>query len=388
MFRKIFINVLFENKKILIAFSSILVILFVYIGVQVMFATSQLTQLAMPDIEITGKLDSDGLLRYKLYNDQSGLSSKLKELYNKDYNIYPVVSRNILSNQSTTMSFKVNYWIYGVENNFFDDQLKGYIKDGRMPKPGEKETLIGNYAAHYYKVKVGDKIKIPVTLKKDYEKSDISTYTVSGILDDNIDYFKGAIFISRDTYESINSNKTVENLVLIYSKKSIDSKEYEKIYNSFIGLKADYNIGQINANFYQKDTSKRNVIINIIFVLFMSVIIVFLLLSYLMKGITKKIGLLKALGISDSYIIKTFLGGLSVTVVFATLLSIISGYIVKTYINKKISEFLEFSVSYYSINKYVILFTLAMSLLMFIVIFVIIKLKSSRISPRDAMLKS
>ena len=387
MYKKIFINIFFEKKRILVAFVSIFTLLLLYSGVQLIFLTQQSAQVAIPDFQINGRVGDDGVFYYHMYNDMDGLSDDVKKLVGNDMRIYGVTVRNLLTMEDAKTFQKIYYMVYGVEDAFFSNEFENCLKSGKLPKPGEKEAVIGSYAARYFKVNVGDKLDVGVTLNKEIKDSDSMQYVVSGILNDNIEYFKGGIFISKETFEKNNNTEVKENLLLSYFKDSNSIKTYDRINKDLMDLNQKYKFGSISVNYEQKYNIKKNIIITIVSVLCISSVILFLLISYLLKGITKKIGLLKALGISDGYITKTFVGGLALIILISTVFAVIGVNVAKILLNQSVSSFLGYQVEQFFVSQYIYLLLLSLGLALFIMVYLMIKLTSSRISPRDAMLK-
>jgi ABC-type lipoprotein release transport system permease subunit len=389
MFKKIFVDVFFEKKIILISFILIFIILLFYTGIQTVLLASQYSkQLISPDVQMSGSARADGVLDFKLYNDMTGLSSSMRTSAKDEMNVYGVTCRNILTAQDEKTLDITFYWIYGVDDLFFDKELKSCLKDGRMPQKGAKEVVIGSYAARFYKVNLNDKINIPVTLNSTYSKEDISQYRVVGILDDNISYFRGATFISKDTYKKLNPNVAFdENVLLIYFKNSNGYKHYEKILSTSKDLFEKYNIKGYQANYLEKNNTKLNLIISYSFIWIVGFIILYLLLSYILKGITKKIGLLKALGISDKYITKVFIGGIGACLMLSLGVAILGIIIVSQTLNYNLSKFYGFKVKIYTVKPFIYFLLIGLSIIIFLIIYLITKVKSSKISPRDAMLK-
>lgn len=382
MLGKLFINVFFEKKKFLVLFMLVLFSVVVFLSFQIMMISNQYEQVAMPDIEVTGRIDDDGVFRYKMYNDISGFSDEVKSLTEGKAKVYGTICRNILTQND--LFNKISYVILGVDEQFLSEELSQYIKEGRLPQKGKKEAVIGSLAARYYKVKVGDRLNIHVSLKKQIEDEDKSSCIVSGILSDNVDYFKGAIFISKETYSSDITSQE-ENLSFLYVK---DGNEYDEVFKACDSMTKKQKIGTIRSNFTQKSSLMKAIVTNTAMILAICLLIVFLILSLLMKGIKKKIGLLKALGISDQKIIHSFAGGLGISSGAAVMAGMAGSFLLKNLLNSSISNYLGYKVEQYKLNAYVFLCILALETVILATVFVSIYLLSRRVSPRDAMLKN
>lgn len=85
---------------------------------------------------------------------------------------------------------------------------------------------------------------------------------------------------------------------------------YENMYLEMNNISKNYNVPEGKLHCKQKEYSNTSVILNVALIVFMSVVMLTAVISYLMKGITPKVGLMKATGISSSYIIRTFLTGI------------------------------------------------------------------------------
>ena len=386
MHKKLFINVFFEKRKVLVGFIVIFTLLLLYFGIQLIFFGQQSAQVAIPDFQISGGLGDDGVYYYRMYNDMDGLSDDVKKLVGNDMRIYGVTARNLLTMEDAKTFQKIYYLVYGVEDSFFNTEFGNCLKAGSLPRPGEKEALIGSYAARHFKIDVGDRIDIPITLYKEIIENDSRQYVVSGVLNDNVEYFKGGIFISKDTFEKDNNTAVQENFLISYFKDSKSKKTYERIAGDLMNLHDQYKFGLIKVNYEEKYNAKNNLLIAIVSVLFTSLVILFLLISYLMKGITKKIGLLKALGISDRCITKTFVGGLGLSILLSTVIAVIGINIAKSLLNRIVSNFLGYQVEQFFVSPYMYLLLLALGFVLFIMVYAMIKFTSSRIAPRDAML--
>ena len=386
MFRKIFINVFFEKKRILISIMTIITALLSYVGIQVAYYSNKASILSSPDFVVYGQGDIYGSKGYELFNETYGLRNDTKEVLGNDIKVYDMVVRNIVTKSCSGFFQKIDYWIYGLDDSFFNDIIKKELKEGRLPDKNKNEAVIGSYAANYFKLKVGDKIKIPITLNKDMNEKDNEKYIVTGIINENADFFKSGIFISKNTFEKENG-MVKENAVIGYFKEASSINKYKVSYSKLNELFKKYNIGTISENFHNKMDIKRNIIFNIFSVFLVITVILSLIILYLMKGIKKKIGLLKALGVSDKYILKVFIGGLAIVLIVSTILSTIITLLATIYINKSISSFLGFNIHLISVNSIVLEVEAAIMAIQIVIIYILIKIISSRISPIDSMTK-
>ncbi|GKX32155.1 hypothetical protein SH1V18_46350 [Vallitalea longa] len=381
---KLFSNVLFENKKILVTFILLLILTLTFISIRIISLTNDLEENSMPDIIVKGKMDEDGKLRYKYYNDMPTVSRQLTESLDDDIKVYGITTRSMATMKDSLTNSKIEYTIYGVDKRFMEEKLSHKISQGGLPQSEELEAVMGSYARNFYKVNVDERINHPITLNTDWIEKDINNYTLSGVLDENMKFFKGGIFLSRDTYEKL-YNKVEENLVFIYVN---GEKDYNNALDMIYQLKRkDNNIGDVIMNFHYKVMARRKATISCILIGIVALVLVLVMIAYLMKGLTKKIGILKSLGISNQYILAVFIGGLCLTYFISYLLSIVFTYVITILLNINMSNFLGYQVKEYEMNNYSllvgILFVLACSLVSYINIY----RYNSKISPKKAMMK-
>ncbi|WP_113671417.1 ABC transporter permease [Vallitalea guaymasensis] len=387
MSKKIFMDIYFEKKRFLIIFFVFLVLLLTYGGVQYQIIKQQTKSVLTPDINLKGKSSQDGVFHYWLYHDVDGLSDALKELYGKDMSVYKTITRNLYYIDDRLTFQSIYYVITGVEDKFFQQELKNSVAKGRLPRSGEKEVVIGPYSAKEYNLGIGDLVNLSVTLEKDIADVEPNQYKVVGILDDNVEQFKSSIMLSIDTYETLNDTKVIENEVLVYFKNNDSINIYKDTISEFTNMIGEYNVGSTSSNFRSNNNKHRNIIINIFMMLVSNFIIVFLLISYLMKGLSKKIGLLKALGLSNRYINKIFVGGLSIVVGGVFVISILLVSLILNAMNSSATSFLGYEMNIYSMDTGVIIYMAGLCLFIIIIKYVLIKLKTYRIYPMEAMVK-
>ncbi|WP_163192190.1 ABC transporter permease [Clostridium thermarum] len=379
---KIFTRVFFGRKKFLILFFMVFSLAVLFINIQIMLTTNQSEQVATPDLTVSGRIDDDGIFRYKMYNDLPGFNEDLKEqVGEEEAAVYGLVCRNLMIKNNAFN--RIAYSIFGVQDSFFSTVLSKYIDKGRLPEQGKKEIVLGSLAAKFYELSVGDKFNFPISLNKEIEMDNKTEYVVSGILSDNVEYFKGGVFISKETFES-EYNKVDENMSLIYVS---DRTSYDKVEKALQEISSQYGVGSIESFYSSNRSLKQSLILNITTMIAISLTFVLILLAFLLKGISKKIGLLKSLGILDTYIIKIFSIGIGIVSVLSTIIGLTGTYLLMGVLNRSVSDFLGYNVEKYKINNYVYMSSASLCILIFMAVFITIAVVSRRISPRDAMLK-
>lgn len=341
----------------------------------------------LPDLDLYGRIDQDGKFRYKMYNPITGASEFVEDKLVGNNMIYESVCRNISTEEYDNLLFAIKYRIFGLEREYLDKVISDHLKEGRMPEHGKNEVIIGSYAQLYYDASVGDYLDIPITLKDDFEEEDFSAYKVVGILKDTIDYFKGDVLIDKNTFFE-KQGEVEENFIMIYldSRNAIESIEILQEERNH--MYKEYGVDQINTFFSQKVGSNYSNIINTIVASLIGTAMIALLLLYVMKGLSKKIGTLKSLGIPTKKIIWSIGGGLATLVGMASVISFLLSYASKNYMNNNIEQRLGYKMELYTISSDVLLSVLLVDLMLLINVIIVITIICKFISPRNAMLKS
>lgn len=382
MRRKIFINIFFEKRNALTVYIAIITLFTMFLGVQTIFLGNQLEKSNFPDMEIYGAPDEDGVMRFKLYNDIGDVPQILEDETNGGVRFQSVIIRNLL-----TVSDNFNQVQYRVIGMLDSDiaLFSKYMKSGQIPQADRKEVLLGSYAARYFGVDVGDRLDLKLTLSKDNMDEPEGEYVVSGILNDNQQYYKGSIIISKETWQKENM-QVKDNMLYLY----MNSEDGYKNVLSAIESLDDQNARLINiANNYSATNSAKSSIMNsIVVICAISLIVIALLFFFLMRGMGKKIGLLKALGLPEKKITQILCGGLLIITIIAVVVSLTCEFGVVTYMNAQATKFYGFKVKEYSVNKYAILAVLSLNIINMMAASITVTWFGKKISPRDAMLKA
>lgn len=293
-------------------------------------------------------------MRYRLFQGIGSVSDILEEKLKGDADVQPVTVRNLL-----TVSHdldKIEYRVYGMHSDDING-LSKCLKEGKIPSDRKKEVLLGSYASRYYQAGVGDKLNIGITLEKENDNVQEGMYVVSGILSDNADYFKGAVILSKEDWCEQNG-EIEDNAVFIYLNNYFGNSEARKSFSQSVGV-----------------------------ICIVSMIVIVMLFFFLMRGMVKKIGLLKALGLPEKNIITIFCGGLFAITMFAVGLSLIYEYTFVLYMNYKANEFYGYPVREYSLNGYSVSSIVALNLINMLTAAVTIIWLNKKVSLRGAMLK-
>lgn len=381
MNKKIFINIFFEKRNILFLYLSILTLFTMFLGIQIIFLGKQLETSTYPAMSLHGALDEDGIFRYKLFNDIGDIPEILKKEIVSGVKFQAGVQRNLL-----TMNDNFNQIQYRIWGMTEDDiiSLGKNLKSGRIPTSGEKELLIGSYAARYFGIDIGDKFNIKVSLYSDNAHENEGEYIVSGIMSDNLEFFKGSVILSKETWE-LENEKVKDNVLFLYIDNDAAYKHTMDVINGLDD--AVSRLISISDNYSGTSSMRKSIINSIIVICVISLIIIILLFFFLMKGMTKKIGLLKALGLPEKNITQIFCGGLMIITLIAVTISLASAYALVFYMNAQASEFYGFAVEEYNVSYYVLIAIFTLNIVNMLAAAITVTWFGKKISPRDAMLK-
>jgi len=292
---------------------------------------------------------------------------------------------------------RIMYNLRGIEEEFLEDKLKDLIVKGRLAKSNEQEVIIGKYLSSSLDLKVGDVIgnrqftigglsgvSIPITLNNRIDDDAFKDYRVVGILDEDVAFLNYSIILP---YKAEDSNIVANsNIIYFNNSKGIDiyKKFIEKLDSGEINIK----IGSVKENYVSKKNANFQMILNSFMGVLIGLVFVYLMVSYLMKGIGKKLGILKALGIEDRTIIKIFIGGFGLIELVAFSMNLIVLNIVSRKYNAQFSEFIGFKVQKYSVTPSIIMLQMGLALVIFLGLFTIVKFKITKVSPKRCILKS
>lgn len=381
---KLFVSILFSKKSILVLYIMVIIFLLTFLNFRLIDSYNTMQQADMPDIVVKGKMDADGELKYKYYNDISDLADQLKSKLNGDIKIYSIVARSMMTERDPLTNNFIEYTIYGVSNEYLQNVLNKNIQNGSALENGGQQLLMGSYAKNYYDLKIGDKVNQPITLKKDWLQEDIGLYQLSGELSNQMSYFKGGIFLSREDFEE-KYGKLNDNMIFIYVN---DKNKYNEALDLLQNIKMnDDSIGTINMNYYEKHSIIKNTILNCVSIGILSIIIILLLVSYLMKGSSKKIGILKALGMPNKILVSVFNGGMMIVLFLSMFLAFFTTEVLAMIYNSYLSNFYGFRVKEFTFNFYCILADLILIFICFGALLMRVYRLTMKTSPKAAMQK-
>lgn len=304
----------------------------------------------IPDIEIMGNQysDSDGLGEF------NKLAAQLDEMKNSNTQIYHIFTKNLYTFSSPF--YEVSFQSYAVEKAFFK-QFANRLEQGTIPKQGKQEVLLGYNAALYYQLEVGDLIneKMPFDIGTDKEN-----YIVSGILGKEYGYFRNGFYLLKENYQVLN-RMPKDNMIMIYTS---NGKDYKEMTDVIYELKSKDNVLTYVDNYKAKASEKNKPLKDFALVIAECLLFLDLLYLFMSRGLEKKVGIIKALGIPDRKVLIISGTGFAVLIIFALIMI--------------------FGLSLTLLNirsDLLFLLTLAIGIAAFLILFIQITLKYKRITP-------
>lgn len=313
----------------------------------------------------------------KTFDDAGDMYQEIDGLYqffitmdtNKDFSIYPVVSKYGATIDVSSFTNEI------VEiHEFTDEYMLKYMKnsmiEGRLPS-NSNEIVIGKYLKKYYQLNVGDELG-----NHNINLGNQISYKIVGILaEDTYNYS-----IIRQYNTGAKPNK-----MLIYFNHTQSKDTYKEISTLAAENGLNFLIGSQADRFIWKESDR-------IFRMFMEILLAMIFFAslmfvvmYLIKGTSRKIGILKALGIKDNVIISIYANGLFILFSISLLFSIGVANIIYYIMNNSISNLYGFKIRIYHYTWHIFIIQLIFMLVSYMIIYVFIKLRTLRISPKDCM---
>lgn len=317
MGNKIFTAILFHNKKLVLLYFLLLFASIYLILVQMDTYQKMPDTIEIPDIEIIGNTWKNEEFPYEEYEGINDALRQLKVINNENIITYTMRAQNIFTFSSPF--YHVSYCLYGVEDKFFE-LLYANVTGGRTPSEEEREVLIGSNAAVHYNLKTGDLIDFAL-LEQTEGFQGSGKYIVSGILSGEDTYYSNGFYVMEKTLQYSQAGAE-NNMAYLYVS---DKRAYKELKEHIMDMKSENVIGDYHDNYKRKGNERRKAFRNIVLTAFISFLVLVSLLLYIIKGMTQRAGILKALGIPDWYVIGIFGTGFGMFISGVCLFNIILG---------------------------------------------------------------
>lgn len=386
MYRNIFVREFMGTKLRMARLSVIMIMVYVLLSISLSLFLDNKAMNNVADVELRGTNKSSEIT-YEMYNDIDPIFNFFTEMDdNNDFNIYPVISRTLVTMQVSPLK-KVDLTIQAYEDKYLKDHLINKLIEGRLPE-NSKEIIIGGYFQKHYDLKVGDLLGSTVLQGTSglsmlfnislYDNNTFEDYKIVGVISDDDLNFS----IVRQYDGNIKPNR-----MFIYFNNNHSYKKYTEIAELAAEQGLNSLIGGQKDNYIIKKNASLNYIMTTVYISLLFITILMFTIMYIMKGTNRKIGILKALGIQDKVIIKIFANGFYILLTFSMLISVIIVNIIFYFMNKSINNFYGFDVNTYQYSWNIIITKIIYSLICYVMILVLIKLRTLMVTPKECITK-
>jgi len=368
----------FAGNKIrfIMAVISIAILIASYLYLNIASGVTR-TDLAVPDLMYTTKVIDEYKWVY-LEDFTPQFVDQFQKLSAGKAEVVPVTQRFMLNIMNALGNYR--FQLMGIPQQYMDRQLKRLLITGRIPEPGEPGLILGTTAANTLQLAVGDTF---TTSLADAPDSDPVTFTVLGILNpDAHEYFDRTVFIVSETYTEITRKTILPNTLFIFLKDGVKPEVIGVLPNQIVGNPT------ITATALKGDDFRRliQLVSNIALILLCS-LSMYQSFQVILNNSTRRIGLLKAMGMSDFNVLAIFVQGVLGIFALSFLLGNILNWIICYLLNEKVGEMLATSVQIYKVNGSAILSLLGMLFFALVIIIVGILYKTRRVPPRRVLLE-
>lgn len=389
---KVFRKELIQSRWQIMLLFLVLTFMFAILGLTIINNSKSSTQLKGPDIEVYGKLTNP--VGYEYYKR---LDINLKNVEeSNDFKIYPLVLRNLISVQDEITLMKIEYTVIGCTMDFIEEQLNQFIERGDVPDIGSKEVLIGKNIAAFYYLDVGDTfdsslmakppyeyIGLSASIAENFKDIDTTEWKVSGVLNSNNLQYDCSLFVPNQ----VEDIKRLSNKVNIFFKGTQSENSYTTLIDTIKSNGEDL-IGNIKENYFTKLQQDKETRMLIAVVSINIALLIYIILLYIFKADTRKIGILSALGLRNSTIVKYYVYLFTQIEAASLLLSMVIIVFYVYYQNNNLVNMLGVSEPLYVLNLGVIAFLLILALIFLIILIIFTYVKVINCKVRNAMLNT
>lgn len=386
MKRRIFIKE-FLGKKSTTVF---LILAFLSINIILAFITNSLLNqfdgAKRPDVVVYGKANQE-MVYMNIANE---IDYFLENDTNNYFHIFPCKAVQCLEVTQSPMK-KANIEINAFKSDYLKKHVQSMLSEGRLPEK-DNEVLAGNYFLNYFSLKNGDNIGTEVLFDNRGEPTMLLNLDIGNPEVEFMDFkeFKVVGVVKNPTYQ-FTVIRTFEkdyqpNKMLIYfnnGKASLekfkelrDDLEIDIPSNNFGSYSIQYNEGE-----------NLSLIVSFSVQLLVFLIISMLIILYITKGMKKKIGILKSLGIKDKSVINLIAKNFLIFIVVIDFIALGITNVLFTLLNKSIDDFYGFQVNTFAITRDVLLVNIVFNVLLSIIIFVSVKVRTTKSTPKESMLR-
>lgn len=386
MYRSIFVREFMGTKLRMVRLVIIMIMVYVLLSVSSSLFMNNKAMKDVADVELRGTNKSSEIT-YEMYKDIEPVYNFFTGMdANNDLDIYPVISRTLVTVQASPLK-KVDLNIQAYEKDYFVRHLESKLIEGKLPE-NNKEIIIGGYFQKFFELNVGDLLGRTLLQGPNdlnmifnislYDNDTYEDYKIVGIIaDEDLNFSIVRLYDS-----NIEPNR-----MLIYFNNDKSYEKYAEIAEEAAKQGLSSLIGGQKDNYIVKKNARMNYILTAVFISLIFITILMFTIMYIMKGTNRKIGILKALGIQDKVIVKIFANGFYVLLTFSMIISVVIVNIIYYFMNKSINSFYGFDINTYQYSLNVIALKIIYSLICYIMIYVLIKLRTLMVTPKECITK-
>lgn len=387
----LFSKEMFGGKKKLVIFTVLSILIYTIVAIQVVLTVKISDSAVVPDIVFSGLISGD-VISFEKYGDiKSGFTEKIINELNGQAEAYELIERNLITVQKENSLESVTYSLFACPHNFFEERVSSMMYEGNIPQEGKRQAVVGGYLAKAFDIQIGDVItkktvelpnigdvEIVLDLSGDFEEID---YEVVGVLDATDGYFDYAFLIGSETQPGYQGNSiwtyfSDEKAADLYVENIVDARE-----PSFY----EYGIGSVSETYRNKDSGLLSLILENGYIFMLVIVFSYIIIAYVLKGVTYKLGIMKAIGISNRYIYGCYFVGVSAIQLVSYILSILTMKCLCIGLNHTISVAYGFEVNIYHITFGMIFIMTLMLVVTLATFWVSLWYKINRIKPKMAM---
>ncbi len=383
MRRKLFIKELLDGKIKCVAFWAATCLSYVLIAVLLALQCQDQNKEIYPDVIFYGKIE--GFANHAPIN--SNFKSETDTMLEGENESFLLNERTIIAFENASQLSRVSYNRYFYQDEFgklFEDRLA----EGRMPEKRKDEVVLGCDLAKATNVKLGDIVGTGwITegklagcgwaLSEEDPLKDRACKVV-GILNPVNDYFDNSIFANTHNDSTFEPN----SLMVFFNSNKCVNIYREKAKNLPF---AENGVDHAVENYYNKDYGPITALLTKCYYVLFAVVFALLMLNYIFKGLSYKLGVMKAIGITDKYLFSAYFGGIAVQNITGYAIGVLALKITCSIVNGYKSSLFGYTVNSYRINFNMIFILFIMLICILGMFAMVLRKKICKISPKKAM---
>ena len=381
MKRKLFFREFMEKKGIVVFLAVVLTASFVLSGMEYVLFDASIDNGYRPDVFLHG---TTARSVYTYYDDTEDALAYINSHAGDAIRAVPCVTRNIISCTEKNGYNTVNYTVKGYSPDYIRESLSGYLAEGRMPEQGSREIAVGSRFAKVMQLSVGDRIEgqtvqigtigeisLFAALEESPDIEHLEPYTVCGIISDKCTFLEYAAVAA-------NGANVKPNTVELFFRSDQAQTAYRKLLDEM----PDGMIGGVEEFYAAKREKTVSLLLHAASIASAILMIIYLVISLLLKGLNRKLSVMKAVGVTDQYIVSSFFGGFAALIVLSALVAAGLVMLLVLFMNRQYAEFMGADFQKFRTDFMLILVLFGMGLFISLNLLAILRYKIARVNPK------